>query len=507
MIELTAADIAAITGGRIVGEPVGATGDTAGITVSSATTDSREIEPGGLFVAKPGETADGHFYVPAAFEAGAALALTEREVSDSAGRLLPQIVVADAVLAMGAVAAAIVARLRAASGLEVVGITGSAGKTTTKDLLAGILRQTAPTVAPIGSYNGEVGVPLTVFAADLDTRYLVVEMGATGIGHIRYLTDMVNPGVGVVLGVGTAHAGEFGGVDNIAIAKGELAEAVPAGGTVVLNADDPRVLAMAARSRARILYFSSNDDFTLPDGSTAQLLRARGAAVNDDGHPEFTLSFPDGSEHPITSGLIGVHHVTNLLAAAGAAWALGVPAETIAAGLNGAGPASRWRMERTERADGVTVINDAYNANPESMRAALRTLAELGRGRRTWAVLGEMLELGEDSVHEHDAIGRIVVRLNISHLIVVGEGAKAMHNGAVLEGSWGDESLWVGTPEEARRVLEEKLEPGDLVLFKSSNSAGLRFLGDRIALGNPSTDGPAAAAARRPETQQEGQAQ
>ena len=195
------------------------------------------------------------------------------------------------------------------------------------------------------------------------------------------------------------------------------------------------------------------------------------------------MCFPDGSEHPVTSGLIGIHHVANLLAAAGAAWALGVPAETIAAGLSGRGPASRWRMERTERPDGVTVINDAYNANPESMRAALRTLAELGRGRRTWAVLGEMLELGDDTVHEHDAIGRVVVRLNISRLIVVGAGARAMHTGAVMEGSWGDESMWVATPDEAHRVLEEQLEPGDLVLFKSSNGAGLRFLGDRVAWG------------------------
>ena len=507
MIELTAADIAAITGGRVIGEPVDGTGETAEITVSSATTDSREIEPGGLFVAKPGESADGHFYVATAFEAGAVLALTEREVSDPAGRVLPQIIVPDAVLAMGAIAAAIVARLRAASGLEVVGITGSAGKTTTKDLLAGILGLVAPTVAPVGSYNGEVGVPLTVFAAGFDTRYLVVEMGATGIGHIEYLADMVKPGVGAVLGVGSAHAGEFGGVENIAIAKGELAEALPADGTAVLNADDPRVKAMAARTGAQVLYFSSDDGFSLPADSTAQLLRARGARSNEAGHPEFTLCFPDGSEHPVTSGLIGIHHVANLLAAAGAAWALGVPAETIAAGLSGRGPASRWRMERTERPDGVTVINDAYNANPESMRAALRTVAELGRGRRTWAVLGEMLELGDDTVHEHDAIGRVVVRLNISRLIVVGAGARAMHTGAVMEGSWGDESMWVATTDEAHRVLEEQLEPGDLVLFKSSNGAGLRFLGDRVALGTASSDDPAAAAVRGSATQEEGQAQ
>lgn len=473
-------------------------GETAGgaaaasVCVTSATTDSREVRPGALFVAKPGEYADGHLFVPRAFEAGAVLALTEREIRDDAGRLLPQVVVPDSVLAMGALAAAVVARLRAGSGLQVVGITGSAGKTTTKDLLAGILTQVAPTVAPVGSYNGEVGVPLTVFETDYSTRYLVAEMGATGIGHIEYLAQMVKPEVGVVLGVGTAHAGEFGGVDNIARAKGELVEALDAAGTAVLNADDARVRAMAARTSAAVLYFTADEGFE-PADAGARVLRAAGVRTAAGGHPEFTLHFPDGSAEHIVSGLIGSHHVANLLAAAAAAWALGIDAKMIAAGLRGRGPASRWRMERTERPDGVTVINDAYNANPESMRAALRTLAELGRGRRTWAVLGEMLELGEDSVQEHDALGRIAVRLNISRLVVVGAGAKAMHNAAVLEGSWGEESMYVDTPEEAYDVLAEQLRPGDLVLFKSSNGAGLRFLGDRIAAaaGGAGEGGPA----------------
>jgi UDP-N-acetylmuramoyl-tripeptide--D-alanyl-D-alanine ligase len=479
MIELTAAEIAAITGGKAMGETAA---DAGSIKVTSATTDSREVRPGGLFVAKPGEQADGHLFVPAAFEAGAVLALTERGVRGADGRLLPQVVVPDSVLAMGDLAAAVVERVRAASGLEVVGITGSAGKTTTKDLLAGILAQSAPTVAPVGSYNGEVGVPLTVFNTGFSTRYLVSEMGATGIGHIEYLARMVKPDVGVVLGVGTAHAGEFGGVDNIARAKGELVEALAPAGTAVLNADDPRVRAMASRTRARLLYFTADAGFTPDDdGGRSQVLRASGVCTTAEGHPEFTLRFPDGSEEHVVSGLIGSHHVANLLAAAAAAWALGIPAVAVAAGLNGRGPVSRWRMERTERPDGVTVINDAYNANPESMRAALRTLAELGRGRRTWAVLGEMLELGDTSVLEHDALGRIAVRLNISRLIVVGSGAKAMHNAAVLEGSWGDESMFVETADEAFDVLQEQLQPGDLVLFKSSNGAGLRYLGDKVA--------------------------
>ena len=499
MIELTAAEIAAITRGRIIGEPTDGSEDTAAVTVNSTATDSREVNPGSLFVAKPGEKTDGHLFVPRAFASGAVLALTEREITDDAGRLLPQIIVPDAVEAMGAIAADVVARLRAHGPLSVVGITGSAGKTTTKDLLAGILAQTGPTVAPVGSYNGEVGVPLTIFNADFHTRYLVVEMGATGLGHITYLTDMVKPDTGVVLGVGTAHAGEFGGVENIARAKGEMVEAIGADGTAIINADDLRVRQMETRTKAKLLYFTADAGFS-PDAAGAEVLRATEVRTNAAGHPELTVRFPDGTESRIVSGLIGIHHVTNLLAAASAAWSLGISAELIASGLNGRGPASRWRMERTERPDGVTVINDAYNANPESMRAALRTLAELGRGegRRTWAVLGEMLELGEDSIHEHDAIGRTVVRLNIAKLIVVGTGARAMHTGAVMEGSWGDESTFVETPEDAYKVLQRDLRPGDLVLFKSSNGAGLRHLGDRVALREPSPPAPPSGAAETP---------
>ncbi|UWX98242.1 UDP-N-acetylmuramoyl-tripeptide--D-alanyl-D-alanine ligase [Arthrobacter zhaoxinii] len=475
MIELNAAEIAAITGGELIGPAA----QTPGIVVTSATTDSREIVRGSLFIAKPGENSDGHLFVDAAFARGAMLALVERPVSDDAGIPYPAVMVPDVVLAMGTLAAEIVRRLRAHGELTVIGITGSAGKTTTKDLLAGVLAEAGPTVSPVGSYNGEVGLPLTVFTAGYGTRYLVMEMGATRIGNIRYLAEMVQPDIGVVLFVGSAHAGEFGGVDNIAVAKGELVESLPAGGTAILNADDIRVAAMAERTEAPVLYFTSSPEEA---HGAKNAVRALDARTDAEGRPVFTLLLPDGSRHEIRSGLIGAHHTANLLAAAAAAYAAGIPGEQIAAGLSGRAAASRWRMERTDRADGVTVINDAYNANPESMRAALRTLAELGRERRTWAVLGEMLELGDDAVTEHDAIGRYAVRLNISKLIVVGTGARAMHTGAVMEGSWGEESTFVETAEDAERILEESLAPGDLVLFKSSNGAALRFLGDRIAL-------------------------
>jgi UDP-N-acetylmuramoyl-tripeptide--D-alanyl-D-alanine ligase len=499
MIALTAAEIAEITNGRLAAEP--------GTTPGSVVTDSREATAGSLYVAKPGESADGHDFVGPAFERGAVLALVEHDVADDAGRNYPAVVVQDAVLALGALAAEAVRRIRArreADGarLTVIGITGSTGKTTTKDLLAGILGAggdwdsaagtegpfEGKTVAPQGSYNGEIGVPLTVFKAGYDTRYLVIEMGATGVGHIRYLADMVRPDIGVVLGVGSAHAGEFGGVENIAIAKGELVEALPAGGTAVLNLDDPRVAAMTDRTPASVLGYTS-----LParDGQPAAV-RADGVELNAGGHPEFDLLLPGGTardgtapdgttRYHVASRLIGAHHVGNLLAAAGAAYAAGIPGAQIAASLSAQAAASRWRMERTERADGVTIINDAYNANPESMRAALRTLADLGRGRRTWAVLGAMLELGPDSIREHMAVGTQVVRLNISRLVVVGREARSLFVSAVNEGSWGDECVFAETADEAYELLQAELEPGDLVLFKSSNSIGLRHLGDRIA--------------------------
>ncbi|MBD1539899.1 UDP-N-acetylmuramoyl-tripeptide--D-alanyl-D-alanine ligase [Pseudarthrobacter sp. NKDBFgelt] len=481
MIAFTAAEIADITKGRLDADP--------GITPLSVVTDSREATPGSLYVAKPGEYADGHDFIAAAFAAGATLALVERPVAGPDGAPYPSIVVPDAVLAMGALAAEAVRRIRAARAaangeLTVVGITGSAGKTTTKDLLAGILSLHGNTVAPRGSYNGEIGVPLTVFTAGTDTRYLVIEMGATGVGHISYLADMVKPDIGVVLGVGTAHAGEFGGVDNIALAKGELVEALAASGTAVINLDDDRVAAMRARTSASVLGFSA-------EGRPDAAVQALNADTNTDGNPEFDLLLPgEDTPHHVISRLIGAHHTGNLLAAAAAARAAGISGADIAAALSSQAAASRWRMERTERPDGVTIINDAYNANPESMRAALRTLADLGQGRRTWAVLGAMLELGEDSIREHTAVGTQVVRLNISRLVVVGREARALYVSAVQEGSWGDECVFAETADEAYELLNVELEPGDLVLFKSSNSVGLRHLGDQIAL-PPQTPQPA----------------
>lgn len=487
MIALTAAQIAEAVSGTL-----SATLDPATVLVH-VTPDSREVTAEGtLYVAKPGERADGHDFIDAALGAGAAAVLAERATHAPDGAAHPAIIVEDAVLAMGALAREVVRRIRGHSPTTVIGITGSAGKTTTKDLLAALLATQGPTVAPVGSYNGEVGVPLTVFRAELDTRFLVVEMGADHVGNIAYLCDIVRPDIGVVLMVGTAHAGSFGGVANIARTKGELVEALGPDGVAVLNLDDERVAGMAARTAAPITWFTADERGVaraaedVAAGRASGLVAARDVRADDQERPVFDLQVGTDEaavRHPVASGLTGLHHVHNVLAAAAAAHAAGMDPAEIARGLDGLGPASRFRMERTDRADGVTIINDAYNANPESMRAALRTLATLGRssGRRTWAVLGEMLELGDARVREHTLVGESVVRLNIAQLLVVGAGARPLYIGALNEGSWGEEAHFVDDATQAEAFLAEHLRPGDLVLVKSSNGVGLAALGERLA--------------------------
>ena len=492
MIELSAAQIAEITSGTLRGLP-----DPAAVRVHHADTDSRSMAAGSLFIAKPGETTDGHRFIDAALASGATLVLADRETQDPTGAPHPSVIVTDVITAMGQLAAAILDRVRAHSATTVIGITGSAGKTTTKDLLKSILEPEGPTVAPQGSYNGEVGVPLTIFTAELDTRFVVVEMGADAPGNIRDLAQMVRPDIGAVLMVGSAHAGKFGGADKIAAVKAELVEAIGAAGAIVLNRDDAQVAAMAPLASAPITWFSedtgqeSAQDTSRTAGQDAvepDQVRAMDLSLDAAGHPNFTLRFTEtGEDFPVVSGLTGAHHVSNILAAAGCALRAGVAPAAIAQRLDGLGAASRWRMERTERADGVTLINDAYNANPESMREALRTLAMLtrpGQGRaprRSVAVLGAMLELGDVSIPKHTQLGETVVRLNIDKTLVVGDLAYPLYRGAIAEGSWGSEVHWVATVEEAEAYLDQELAPGDIVLFKSSNSAGLRLLGDKIA--------------------------
>lgn len=457
MIALSLAEIAAVVGGQTYDIP-----DPAVQVTGPVVRDSREVEPGSLFVAFVGERVDGHDFAEAVVAAGAVAVLASRPVG------VPAIVVADVQAALGALARHVVVRL----GATLVALTGSAGKTSTKDLIAQVLRSKAPTVFTPGSLNNEIGLPLTALSATEETRFLVLEMGARGIGHISYLTDLTPPRIGLVLNVGTAHIGEFGGREQIAQAKGELVESLPpaeAGGVAVLNADDPLVRAMASRTKARVILFGESGEADV---------RAENVRLTGAGQPAFRLHTPSGCSD-VTMRLYGEHHVSNALAAAAVAHELGMSADEIALALSEAGSLSRWRMEVTERPDGVTVVNDAYNANPESMRAALRALAAMGKasqaeGGRTWAVLGQMAELGDEALAEHDAVGRLAVRLNVSKLVAVGgREASWLQLGAYNEGSWGEESVHVSDAQAAVDLLRSELRPGDVVLVKASRSVGL----------------------------------
>lgn len=470
MIPLTLAEVAAAVGGRL-----DAAGD-GGAVVSTVAIDSRQVEPGALFVALSGQRNDGHQFAAAALAAGAAGVLSGRPVG------VPAVVVSDPVGALGRLARAVLDRLPA---VTVTGITGSTGKTSTKDLLAGLLSRLGPTVAPPNSFNNEIGLPLTVLRADGATRHLVLEYSARQVGHIAALCAIAPPRLAVELGVGLAHLGVFGSREAIATAKGELVEAVPTDGVALLCADDPLVLAMAQRTAARVVTFGR--------GAAADV-RATDVVLDADAMPSFTLVTPTATVH-VTLHMPGEHHVGNALAAASAALELGLGLGEVAEGLGQARPASRWRMQVTRRADGVTVVNDTWNANPDSMAAALRALAAMARApyqgqpRRSWAVLGEMAELGSAAVNEHEAMGRLAVGLGVARLVAVGAAAEPIVHGAAREGGSGERAIQAPDAAAALELLRAQLVPGDIVLVKASRALGFEQLAAELL--EPAQPGPA----------------
>jgi UDP-N-acetylmuramoyl-tripeptide--D-alanyl-D-alanine ligase len=496
MIRLSAAEIAACTGGTVTGGTVtggAGPGDTAAVDVTGPVViDSRQVVPGALFAALPGEHVDGHDYAAAAAAAGAAAVLAARPLPAVA---VPVIVVADVTAALGMLARAVLGRL---PGATVVGITGSSGKTSTKDLIAQVVERLGPTVAPEGSLNNEIGLPLTVLRADSSTRYLVLEMSARGIGHIAYLASIAPPKISVVLNVGRAHAGEFGSIDAVAKAKGEIVEALPpaaAGSVAVLNADDPNVAAMAARTGARPVFTSTASagavlTSTVSAGTgAAGVVPGRAAdftasdvTLDGLGRASFTLHTPAGSA-PVALRLHGAHHVANALAAAAVAAELGMDTRAIADALTAATARSGKRMELHERPDGVLVVNDAYNANPDSTRAAIEALAHLtrqGTGRRGIAVLGYMAELGDIAAESHAEAGRLAALAGAAVVIAVGAGAAPVLDGARAVGGWPGEAVAAAGPQAALAELRDRLRPGDVVLVKASKVAGLWEVADGL---------------------------
>jgi UDP-N-acetylmuramoyl-tripeptide--D-alanyl-D-alanine ligase len=448
----------------------------ANVTLASLTADSRTVTKGSLFVALPGERVDGHEFVPAAREHGAVAVLVARRVDSGLSLVVP-----DPLVAFGQLARDQVDRGRA-GGLRVLAVTGSVGKTSTKDLLAQLLESGGPTIAPAGNLNNELGLPLTIARIDGRTRFLVAEMGARGIGHIAYLCRIAPPDVAVVLNVGVAHVGEFGDKAQIAVAKSELVEALPSTGVAVLNADDPLVWQMRSRTAAPVIAFGVGDEPASDRACWASDL------VSDQlGRYGFTLHHRLDTESEdkveIQLQLSGRHQVGNAVAAAAAARAVGVPLDAVASSLRTARSRSRWRMELRTRPDGALVVNDAYNANPESMRAALDTLAELGRGRRggrTWAILGEMLELGEHAAAEHEALGRYLARSGIDRLVALGREAATVVGAARTAGLGGHAAVVAADKAEAAAIVLAGLAPADVVLVKASRGLALDTVAEQI---------------------------
>lgn len=439
--------IAEAVSGRLVGSDVSVTG--------SVVTDSREAQAGSLYVARRGESADGHAFVAGAVARGAVAVIVEHEVDEA----VAQIVVEDSTEALGALARAHMEALRAGGALDVIAMTGSVGKTTTKDLLLQIMSADGPTVAPKLSFNNEVGLPLTVLLADEKTRHLVLEMGASGPGHITYLTGIVAPDVAIELCVGHAHVGGFGGFEGVAAAKAELIRGMRPGGPVILNTDDPNVEAMAPLASGEVIRFSAS-------GNPRAEVRAQDVSVDAADRASFTLVTPAGTAQ-VSLKIVGRHHVANALAAAAGALTLGVDLATVVQVLSSARALSPHRMDVHELViDGceLTLIDDSYNANLDSMRAGIAALSSIGKGGRKIAVLGEMLELGEDSQSLHEQVGAMIEACGVETLIGLGtdahyylEGASAVPNRQVAS-----------DPADAARLALEFAGDGAVVLVKGS---------------------------------------
>lgn len=459
MIALDLAEVALLTGGRL------ARGTDAEARVTGhVVVDSRRVGAGGLFVCIAGAHADGHDFAADAVRAGAVAVLAAREVG------VPAVIVDDPQRALGALAAGVLARV---DGCTVVGVTGSSGKTSTKDLLAQVLLPAGPVVAPENSFNNEIGLPLTVLSVDTSTATLVCEYSARGSGHIAYLCSIAQPRIGVVLNVGAAHLGEFGSRAAIAAAKGELVEALPSSGAAVLNADDDLVRAMAERTSARVVLFG-----TAPDAD----VRITDLELDDLARPSFRLHTSAGDAE-VRLQLSGAHHASNAAATVAAALCRGLALDDVVAGLTAAAARSAHRMDVRRRTDGLLVVDDAYNANPESMRAALEAFARLAAGRRRWAVLGEMRELGPESAELHRGVGAVVAATDVDELLAVGAAAP-IAEGAVA-GSWSGHARVVPDQAAATAVLTAELQSGDAVLVKASNSLRLWEIAEHVLAAQP----------------------
>lgn len=453
MHSLTLGEIARLTGGTLHGA-----GD---IIITSISTDTRDIMPGALFGAIVGQRSDGHEFVNDALTSGAVAVLCTRVVDapcvvvDGVGQIDPVIA------ALGAIAAHERAQLH---DLNVIGITGSSGKTSTKDLIGQVLSAAAATYCPAGSPNNELGLPLTILNAPHATKNLVLEMGMRGLGHIQYLCEIAKPTIAVVTNVGTAHIGEVGSQLGIANAKAELVESLPADGIAILNADDNYVSAMAQRTSARKFTFGIQNPADV---------QAVDIDIAEDGTTSFLVKAND-EEIKLTLPLIGIHNVSNSLAAIAVGLQVGMSLSQCAAALAKAELKSKWRMERTDLARGIVLINDAYNANPESMKAAITALASFKSGEQTWLVAGGMHELGKNEHEMHLEIGQFARVAGIKNVIVIGQLAKPIADG------FGQSAVWVPDQNVAADYIEKNISDNSVVLVKASRSESLEVLAQEL---------------------------
>lgn len=463
-------------------------------TITTVVTDSRQVEAGSLFVAIAGEHVDGHEYLAQAQSAGAVAAVVDHVVD---GVSLTQIVVADTVAALGALAAYNIQRRREqATPFSVIGITGSVGKTTTKDILATLLRELGPTVAPVGSFNNEIGLPLTCCEVNADTRFLVAEMGANHVGEIAHLTTIAPPDLAIVLKVGVAHLGEFGSVERIAQAKSELVRGILGDGVTILNADDTRVAAMRELAPGKVMWFGIDH---AQEHDTDSYISADDIAIDDSGRPSFAMVDNDGVEQFVQLALHGEHNVMNALAAACAAQYCGLSLAQIARVLSDIASISPHRMDirRVQRHQhDYTVIDDSFNANPDSMKAAVNALMQWHAQESTQptrvAILGAMLELGDNERQAHEEIGAYAVHAGVDTIIAVGSTQDEHLNALAQDIVRGAQNacdadtqctiVLASSIDEADRNLDTVLDQYDdvTVLCKGSHASGVSALATRF---------------------------